>query len=255
MQAAQVVRGFAAAKGPRGCRQAPVMFTTAPVRPRSRARRLARSVVAGVTVAVVIAAVGFLVREQVDPLIRADDRAIRAATGVTRSHDGLRSALVFWQGLSRPVFVYIAVTAVCLVVWLRRGLVTRAWWAFVTMMVGWNLQMLVKLLVRRARPIVDNPIEHAAGYSFPSGHAANAACGATALVLLVWPLVGRSRRALLIVGSSAFVVVTCLDRVFLGVHFPSDVIAGVLFGGGLVLASYLGYLGWNPATTKTKEAG
>jgi membrane-associated phospholipid phosphatase len=43
------------------------------------------------------------------------------------------------------------------------------------------------------------------------------------------------------------VLLTALDRVFLGVHFPSDVTAGVLVGSGLALASYAGYRGWNPA--------
>ena len=42
-------------------------------------------------------------------------------------------------------------------------------------------------------------------------------------------------------------MLTALDRVFLGVHFPSDVTAGVLMGSGLALASYAGYRGWNPA--------
>ena len=42
-------------------------------------------------------------------------------------------------------------------------------------------------------------------------------------------------------------LLTALDRVFLGVHFPSDVTAGVLMGSGLALASYAGYRGWNPA--------
>ena len=42
------------------------------------------------------------------------------------------------------------------------------------------------------------------------------------------------------------VLVTALDRVLLGVHYPSDVTVGVLTGVGLVLASYAGYVGWNP---------
>ena len=42
------------------------------------------------------------------------------------------------------------------------------------------------------------------------------------------------------------VLVTALDRVLLGVHYPSDVTVGVITGVGLVLASYAGYVGWNP---------
>ena len=83
-------------------------------------------------------------------------------------------------------------------------------------------------------------------YSFPSGHAANAAAAATVMVLLLWPLLSPAARRWLVAGLGAFVVVTMLDRVFLDVHFPSDVVAGALFGVGLATASYAGYLGWNP---------
>jgi len=45
-------------------------------------------------------------------------------------------------------------------------------------------------------------------------------------------------------------VVTALDRVFLGVHYPSDVTAGIIFGVGLALASYAGYRDWGPFKLK-----
>ena len=46
--------------------------------------------------------------------------------------------------------------------------------------------------------------------------------------------------------AALFVLATALYRVFLGVHFPSDVTVGVLTGAGLAVASYAGYPGWNP---------
>ena len=46
--------------------------------------------------------------------------------------------------------------------------------------------------------------------------------------------------AVVVVGTTA------VDRVLLGVHYPSDVTVGVLTGVGLALASYAGYVGWNP---------
>lgn len=211
----------------------------------------------GVAVAVVVTALAFLVRSRFDPLIDADDAAIRVATDVTRAHPALRSFLLTWQTVSGPTNVYIVATLVCLWMWLRQHATTRALWAFVTMMVGWNLALDAKYLVQRARPVVADPVSHAPGYSFPSGHAANATIGVTALVLLLWPLLARpAARAAAIVVGGVFVLVTCLDRVFLGVHFPSDVAGGVLLGAGLVLASYAGYLGWSPPAptpTTSKE--
>ncbi len=216
----------------------------------SRLRRLARAVAYGIVVALVVSALAFLVRVRFGPIISADDSAIRSATAVTRDHDGLRRLLVAWQWAFQPVRVYLVATVICLWVWFARHLRTRAWWAFLTMMVGWNLALDVKLLVARARPLVAKPIEHAPGYSFPSGHVANIAIGSSAVVVLLWPLLGRGARWAAVVLGSALVIATALDRVFLGVHFPSDCVGGILLGCGLVLASYAGYVGWNPADPK-----
>ena len=216
--------------------------------------RLARAVLLGIGVAVVMTLLAFLVRSRFDPILSLDQRAIRGATGVTRAHPGLNRALVVWQEALQPRWVYVVATAVCLWVWLRRGLRTRAWWAFATMMVGWNLALVLKYVVRRARPVVEDAVAHAPGYSFPSGHAANAAIAATALVVLLWPVVeSRAGRAILVAVASVVAVLTCLDRVYLGVHFPSDVTAGLILGVGLVLSSYVGYLDWNPRASRPAE--
>jgi undecaprenyl-diphosphatase len=116
------------------------------------------------------------------------------------------------------------------------------------MMVAWNIALDLKYVVQRTRPIVTDPVSSAPGYSFPSGHAANSAAAATTIVIMIWPLLTTTAAKVVACSvASAIVVLTALDRVFLGVHFPSDVTAGVLVGSGLVLASYAGYRGWNPA--------
>ena len=222
--------------------------------PRRILRRLARALVLGVSVAVAVTLIAFLVRSRFDPLLRLDDGAIRGATDVTRAHPAFRSALLGWQAATQPLNVYAVATVVCLWVWFGRHLRTRAWWAFATMMIGWNLALLLKYAVQRARPVVEDAVSHAPGYSFPSGHAANAAIAATALVVLLWPVVERRpARVIMVTIAAVFVVVTCLDRVYLGVHYPSDVTAGLLLGVGLVLASYAGYLDWNPEAPQAAE--
>lgn len=66
----------------------------------------------------------------------------------------------------------------------------------------------------------------------------------TTCLIMAWPLVRRwpplIRAAAVTVGVLV-VVLTMLDRIFLGVHFPSDVTAGVLLALGLSSASYLGF--------------
>ena len=138
-------------------------------------------------------------------------------------------------------------TVLCLWVWLAKGLRTRAWWAFGTMMVAWFIGLSAKYVFQRARPVVEDPVSQAPGYSFPSGHALNSAAWATTVVILLWPLLKPLwARVTAVVLAVLVVLVTAFDRVLLGVHYPSDVTVGILTGVGLVLASYAGYVGWNP---------
>jgi membrane-associated phospholipid phosphatase len=115
------------------------------------------------------------------------------------------------------------------------------------MMVAWFIGLVAKYAFQRARPVVEDPVSRAPGYSFPSGHALNSAAWATTVVILLWPLLKPLwARVTAVVLAVLVVLVTALDRVLLGVHYPSDVTVGVLTGVGLVLASYAGYVGWNP---------
>lgn len=216
-----------------------------------RFRRLSRALTYGAVVALTLGILGWLVRTQFDPLVRADQRAIEAATDYTRAHEGFQDFAHFWQEMTQPFILYSIAAVVCLWAWRAKGLTTRALWAVATMATGWALSALIKLLVGRARPVIDDPISHSAGYSFPSGHATNAAIFSTVLVLLLWPLLSATARVVAWVLAMAIVLVTCLDRLFMGAHFPSDVVGGVVLGCGLALASYAGYRGWSPPRPST----
>ena len=140
---------------------------------------------------------------------------------------------------------------VCLWAWLVKKLRNRALWAFVTMMIGWNLALDAKLLVQRARPVVDDPISHSPGFSFPSGHAFNVAVVATVVVFLLWPVLSPVGHRVSIVLAAVFALVVGLDRIFLGVHFPSDVLAGYVLGVGITFSSWLGFIGKTSATSSS----
>ena len=88
----------------------------------------------------------------------------------------------------------------------------------------------VKDLLARPRPTLLNPVDHAAGYSFPSGHAAGAAAVYGALVVLVLPRAIRWARALLLAAGTLLISAVAASRVLLGVHYPSDVAAGAALG-------------------------
>ncbi|OMF74429.1 phosphatase PAP2 family protein [Paenibacillus peoriae] len=93
------------------------------------------------------------------------------------------------------------------------------------------LNTILKLLFQRARPEINRIIEEN-GYSFPSGHSMTAFSMYAALTFLVWKHVpSRLGRILLIVLSSLLIVAIGTSRIYLGVHYPSDVVGGYFMSG------------------------
>ncbi len=176
------------------------------------------------------------------PLLAVDRAAVEAARDVTRSTPALRDVLVEWAWLSLPSHWYLATVPVLVWVWLRRWR-ARAVWGLATMLTCWYAATSAKLLVDRPRPSGGDPWALAEGLSYPSGHAWNVAVAWTATLLMTRPLLRRLAwlRGIATGLAVVAVTVTALDRVFLGVHYPSDVVGGVLLGAGLVFASYRGF--------------
>ncbi len=218
-------------------------------------RRLLRALGLAAALGLPVAVLALVVRSEASPIVSFDQSVVRAATDLTRPHPGWTRALTVWQELLQPRWVYLAGSLLCLWVWRRHGLRTRALWAVSTLMASWGLALLAKLAVQRARPVVEDAVSNAPGYSFPSGHAANTAAAGLTLTLLVWPLLGRRARVAVPLLVVAVVGATGADRVLLGVHYPSDVAAGWLLGCALAGGSYLGFLGrTNSATTEHPAA-
>jgi len=96
---------------------------------------------------------------------------------------------------------------------------------------GELLQLGFKPLFGRARPHVFPPPEHIANAAYPSGHALVSASLAFALVALCWE--GRWRVPVAVLAA-LYVVAVGFSRVYLGVHYPSDVLAGWLLGAAWV---------------------
>lgn len=136
-----------------------------------------------------------------------------------------------------PWVFRVAVVGAGVLAW-RAGRRRAATVCVATMAVGGVLGVALKLVIARPRPAWGNPVAAEVGYSMPSGHALNAALGSALLVVLAWPwLRARGRTALAAATAATVTAVAMLDRMVLGVHYLSDVLAGAVLGTVMAVAA------------------
>jgi membrane-associated phospholipid phosphatase len=106
-------------------------------------------------------------------------------------------------------------------------------YVFSSTLISYSVTELIKHIVKRPRPFVRNlkivAVYDATNSSFPSGHSSSTIGAATALSIAYpkWYVVAPS---FLWAGA------TCYSRMYLGVHYPTDVTAGALLGAGTALS-------------------
>lgn len=103
----------------------------------------------------------------------------------------------------------------------------RARWLYLpaAVLVANVLSHLLKAVIGRQRPGPEFQLVHEVNPAMPSGHAMGAAAFAAALTLLV-----GGRRVWLCVAAWALAVLAGMSRLYLGVHWFSDVVVGFLLG-------------------------
>ena len=98
-----------------------------------------------------------------------------------------------------------------------------------TLPAGLFLEYMLKLAVGRTRPI--NMIVNESGFSFPSGHAVAASIFFTLIIYFFSRyLKNIYSRELFLVANALIIILVCFSRVYLNVHWFSDVVAGSMFG-------------------------
>ena len=125
------------------------------------------------------------------------------------------------------VFVPVFVVATALLLWKRRN---GAVLFLVVVSVGAViLNGTMKVLIQRPRPVLPWATV-LPDYSFPSGHTMNSLAFYVALALIAWSIAGRRIGLLSLAAASLIVLGVGISRIYLGYHYLTDVVGGVLAG-------------------------
>lgn len=143
----------------------------------------------------------------------------------------------FWQESGRDLtalggttVITLMVTSVTLFLLFKRQWKSSVF-VVVAVLGGLGISLLLKDLYDRERPHLVVHQSHVMTSSFPSGHAANSAVAYLTMAILLSKLVESPRMKAYIVGVGLLIpLLVGFSRVFVGVHWPTDVVAGWLIG-------------------------
>ncbi|WP_426243163.1 diacylglycerol kinase family protein [Nocardioides sp. LHG3406-4] len=199
---------------------------------RSRARLLAWAALA----LVLFGVLAFLVTQDRSPLDSLDQLG-RDAEDWADDHDTVVGVLRVVEHAFGTIGMIVLTVLLAGALMLRKH--PRAAFYAVVVMVATSLTTtLCKMWLGRGRPDWQDATGLLATKSFPSGHASSITAFVAILLLLTWMFVRRSNlRRLALAGGLLLWAVVCLDRVLLGRHYPTDVVAGSLLGIAIVLVA------------------
>lgn len=143
---------------------------------------------------------------------------------------------------SLPVLFLVSSAAIA-ALWMERQR-AAALWLTVAVLGALTMNIIAKVLFARQRPDILPPELLPVSFSFPSGHAfMSAAVYFTVAALLTHVIPRRRTHVFVIVTAGLLTVLTGFSRVYLGVHYPSDVLAGWTLG--LCWAALCWAVAWN----------
>lgn len=162
-----------------------------------------------------------------DPLVRWDEEL----SAWVHRHATARGRRIFGAVTQLGSSTFTLMMAAAIAPALRRHRALLIGW-LVAFTGGLAVERVVKVVVQRVRPPTAAAYMHVDSFSFPSGHATAAT---VAYVMLAYALArlmeaDLGRRMLLYLGAVVIIIAVGLSRVYLGVHYPSDVMAGFAVG-------------------------
>lgn len=179
-----------------------------------------------------------LVSLDVSFLREFDKDVAQAAYDFSAKHDSFVTFLTYMADAFAGTLTGILLALAAAYAWWRKERHMAVWIALSAITEA-IVNPLLKQLFERARPAWAHPLTSIGGYSFPSGHASHAGVFCTVGVLLTIVLTGRGwKRRSLITFWVLLGLSIGANRIFLGVHYFSDV------AGGLVLGTWIGLTLW-----------
>lgn len=155
----------------------------------------------------------------------------------TRWSDSLNSIILFITDLSGDVAVPVFGISLLIFLCLKRDWRNVAF-VFSALIGSLILFTFLKEWVGRARP--ETKLYDPGHFSFPSGHAAMSTIMALTIYFIFKSKISPSRQTLFLSSCFIFPVLISFTRVFLNVHFPTDVIAGVAISTSwIIVLSYI----------------
>lgn len=158
--------------------------------------------------------------------------------------DAVQGAEVPWLTVVMKTFTHIGSTvavillsALCLA-WLLRKHYRAQALLFAAVIAGTGiLNQLMKLIFKRERPDFHRLID-IGGYSFPSGHTMMAFSLYTILAYMIWRNLKTAwGRMSVIIIAALMIFMIAVSRIYLGVHYPSDIVGGALASALWLIAS------------------
>lgn len=146
----------------------------------------------------------------------------------------LRPTFSVFAFLAGPLQDVLALVVIAAVFFFRRAAI----WLMVCGAGEGVVYSILNQLLRRPRPSshLVHVVSYGGGYGYPSGHAAFfLAFGSLAVICLCWRRLPGWAVGLAALAAALILADACLSRLYEGQHWPSDILGGLLLGGGWVL--------------------
>lgn len=164
------------------------------------------------------------------------DQSITSA--VRFSYPSFNIFFIWYTKLANPLVIAFITGAVFLFLIIKKFYPEATWFLLNFVVIAGVTNPLLKLLFQRERPTLEHLVSESS-FSFPSGHSVTSMVVFGTLIFILPVLIKNQAIRYSLQALLGFMILLMgISRVYLGVHYPSDVIGGFLLGSSWVIFSY-----------------